>query len=144
MWFWTEWLWAFREYHQREWRFSSTVSFWRFSVFFTNCDLHLLWPCSCFCKTKFYGPLNKAVKAVDTDDTACGSASTLFLRHGLKLPSARVDNMRKQNFIFYIRVSVRRNYINKIQQDATVCMYLFTAKSLYMFRVSIAPIIMST
>ena len=35
-------------------------------------------------------------------------------------------------------------YINKIQQDATVRMYLFTAKSLYMFRVSIAPIIRST
>ena len=36
------------------------------------------------------------------------------------------------------------HYINKIQQDATVCRYLFTAKWLYMFRVSIAPIIRST
>ena len=35
-------------------------------------------------------------------------------------------------------------YIHKIQQDATVYRYLFTAKSLYMFRVSIAPIIRST
>jgi hypothetical protein len=35
-------------------------------------------------------------------------------------------------------------YINKIQQDATVCRCLFTAKLLYMFRVSIAPIIRST
>ena len=35
-------------------------------------------------------------------------------------------------------------YINKIQQDAIACRYLFTAKSLYMFRVSIAPIIKST
>jgi len=35
-------------------------------------------------------------------------------------------------------------YINKIQLDATVCRYLFTAKSLYMFRVSIAPIIRNT
>ena len=35
-------------------------------------------------------------------------------------------------------------YINKIQKDATLCRYLFTAKSLYMFRVSIAPIIRST
>ena len=34
--------------------------------------------------------------------------------------------------------------INKIQQDATVCRYLFTAKLRYMFRVSIAPIIRST
>ena len=36
------------------------------------------------------------------------------------------------------------HYINKIQQDATVCRYLFTAKSLHMFQVSIAPIIRST
>ena len=35
-------------------------------------------------------------------------------------------------------------YINKIQQDATICRYLFTAKSLYIFRVSIAPIVRST
>ena len=34
--------------------------------------------------------------------------------------------------------------IDKIQQDATVCRYLFTANVLYMFRVSIAPIIRST
>jgi hypothetical protein len=32
-------------------------------------------------------------------------------------------------------------YINKIQQDATVSRCLFTAKLLYIFRVSIAPII---
>jgi len=36
------------------------------------------------------------------------------------------------------------HYINKIQQDAAVCRHLFTVKSLYMFRVSIAPIIKST
>jgi len=35
-------------------------------------------------------------------------------------------------------------YINKIQQDATLCRYLVTAKSLYMFGVSIAPIIRCT
>jgi len=35
-------------------------------------------------------------------------------------------------------------YINKIQQGATVYRYLFTAKLLYMFRVSIASIIRST
>ena len=39
---------------------------------------------------------------------------------------------------------IMTHYINKIQQDATVCRYLFTAKSLCMFRVSIAPIIRST
>ena len=32
----------------------------------------------------------------------------------------------------------------KIQPDATVCRYLFTAKSLYLFRVSAAPIIRRT
>ena len=31
--------------------------------------------------------------------------------------------------------------IKKIQQDTTVCRYLFTAKSLYIFRLSVAPII---
>jgi len=34
--------------------------------------------------------------------------------------------------------------MNKIQQDATVSRYLFTANLLYMLRVSIAPIIRST
>jgi len=34
-------------------------------------------------------------------------------------------------------------YINKIQRDATLCRCLFTAKLLYMFRMSIAPIIRS-
>jgi hypothetical protein len=38
----------------------------------------------------------------------------------------------------------KMKYINKIQQDATVCRYLFTANLLYMFRVSIAPIIRDT
>ena len=40
--------------------------------------------------------------------------------------------------------SISVSDINKIQQDATVCRYLFTANLLYMFRVSIAPIIRST
>ena len=35
-------------------------------------------------------------------------------------------------------------YINKIQRDSTVCSCVFTAKLLYMFRVSIARIIRST
>jgi len=35
-------------------------------------------------------------------------------------------------------------YINNIQQDATVCRYLFTAKLPYIFRVSLARIIRST
>ena len=38
----------------------------------------------------------------------------------------------------------KRIRINKIQRDAGVCRCLFTAKLLYMFRVSIAPIIRST
>jgi len=37
-----------------------------------------------------------------------------------------------------------RPYIKKIQREVTVCRYLFTAKLLYMFWVSIAPIIRST
>ena len=41
--------------------------------------------------------------------------------------------------IFYIHGSVHRNYINKIQQGATICRYLFTVKLLYMFRVSSHP-----
>jgi len=36
------------------------------------------------------------------------------------------------------------SYIKKIQQDVTVFKYLFAAKLLYMFRVSIAPIIRGT
>jgi len=34
--------------------------------------------------------------------------------------------------------------VEEIQQDATVCRYLFTAKLLYIFRASIAPVIRST
>ena len=34
--------------------------------------------------------------------------------------------------------------VEEIQRDATICRYLFTAKLLYMFRASIAPIISST
>jgi len=35
-------------------------------------------------------------------------------------------------------------YIDKIQQDATVCRYLFTASLLHIFRASIATIIRIT
>ena len=45
---------------------------------------------------------------------------------------------------YYLLRIIKALNINKIQQDATACRYLFTAKSLYMFRVSIAPIIRST
>ena len=41
-------------------------------------------------------------------------------------------------------LNIIKLYINKIQRDETVCRRLFTAKLLYMFRVSIAPIIRST
>ena len=43
-----------------------------------------------------------------------------------------------------VRMSKSVWYAEEIQQDATVCRYLFTAKFLYMFRASIAPIIGST
>jgi len=45
--------------------------------------------------------------------------------------------------VSYVELS-SHSYINKIQQDATVYRYSLTAKSLYMFRVSIVPIIRST
>jgi len=44
-------------------------------------------------------------------------------------------------FMFLGSVADPEVYIDKIQQDATVCSYLFTANILYMFRVAIAPII---
>jgi len=39
----------------------------------------------------------------------------------------------------YSRVNFLSSNINKVQQDATICRYLFTAKLLYMFRVSSHP-----
>ena len=49
---------------------------------------------------------------------------------------------------FHVQMAVTKEdtglYINKIQRDAKVCRCLFTAKLLYMFLVSIAPIIRST
>ena len=49
-----------------------------------------------------------------------------------------------QFFLLYSWFRASWLYINKIQHDATVCGRLFTAKLLYMFRVSIALIIRST
>ena len=42
------------------------------------------------------------------------------------------------------KIADRIYALNKFQQDAKICRYLFTSKSLYMFRVSNAPIIRST
>jgi len=48
-------------------------------------------------------------------------------------------------FLFYIRGSANRtSRWKKSNEMPTVCRYLFTAKLLYMFRASIAPIIRST
>ena len=55
-----------------------------------------------------------------------------------EVSSDEVISMRKAKKV------IRDAYINRIQQDAAVFKYLFTAKSLYMFRVYIAPIIRST
>jgi hypothetical protein len=52
--------------------------------------------------------------------------------------------MKKKKIVEYIYRELNNFHINKIQQDATVCRCLFTEKSLYMFQVSIAPIIRST
>jgi len=59
------------------------------------------------------------------------------------LKNMNID-FKKYSFFFYSSFECFLSYINKIQQDGTVCRYLFTAKSLYMFRVSIAPIIRIT
>jgi len=50
----------------------------------------------------------------------------------------------RRAWMWYTERYDNNSIINKIQQDATVCRYLFTAKSLCMFRMSIAPIIRST
>ena len=58
-----------------------------------------------------------------------------------------MGNVRNEHNSAYsevVALSTQRLYIYKIQQDTTVCRYLFTAKSLYMFRASIAPIVRST
>ena len=49
-----------------------------------------------------------------------------------------------QQFFLYSWFRASWLWIHKIQQDATVCMHLFTASLLHMFRASIAPIIRST
>ena len=66
-----------------------------------------------------------------------------------KVPRASIFRQKKSKNmkiteIWYFEKSANFHYINKIQQDSIVYRYLFTAKSLYMFRVSIAPIIRST
>ena len=54
----------------------------------------------------------------------------------------RSKNYKKTNISFFLtHGSVHRNStLIKIQPDATVCRYLFTAKSLHMFRVSQHPL----
>ena len=75
---------------------------------------------------------------VKTLDTRCKDTRHQMQRHST--PDAKtLDTRRKAVLEFYIHGSVHRSYINKIQQDATVCRYLFTAKSLYVFWVFIAP-----
>jgi hypothetical protein len=55
-----------------------------------------------------------------------------------------LNGNRRYALRFSTEWEIRSLYINKIQQYATVCRYLFTTKLIYMFRVSIAPIIRST
>ena len=65
------------------------------------------------------------------------------------------EEMKNKRFIFMdnfhsvIRPQLGKakfdvNCVDKVQRNATVCRYLFTASLLYMFRASIAPIISST
>ena len=56
----------------------------------------------------------------------------------------RFTPIENNSQILYSRFRASWLCINKTQQDATVCRYLFTASLLYMFRASIASIIRST
>jgi len=58
----------------------------------------------------------------------------------------RVSKFTEEETVWYLvfAISYYTFHVNKIQQDATVFKYLFTANLLYIFRVSIAPIIRST
>ena len=81
-----------------------------------------------------------------TPKYAAGVLVTFFVSHyqPFKLKVfCNISYLRfhKRDFVFFLtRVSVYLNsMLIKIQPDATVCRYLFTAKSLYMFRVSQHP-----
>ena len=72
------------------------------------------------------------------------SSTPLILKDALLVfPEALSLNFLVGNTENHDKVALR-NYVDKIQQDTTVCGYLFTANILYIFRVSIAPIISST
>jgi len=62
------------------------------------------------------------------------------LQHSDSVENIQTDLNVKPVLPRNVVVGTYLKYINKIQQDATVCRYLFTAKSLYMFRVSFAVI----
>ena len=71
------------------------------------------------------------------------------LHTDLRLPKYMLHSLFYETYQMHVQLTqecsrLPLQHINKIQQGATVCRYLFTAKSLYMFRVSIAPIIRST
>jgi hypothetical protein len=63
----------------------------------------------------------------------------LFLTHRLS-PNYLLE-IHNNLFTISANIVFTSLHINKIQRDATVCRYLFTATLLYMFRVFIAPII---
>ena len=52
------------------------------------------------------------------------------IRDGLRAIKNAIDDGELSEILKYICYSNQHFYINKIQQDATVCRYLFTAKSL--------------
>ena len=67
-----------------------------------------------------------------------------YLYPHLSLLGVQRDKLHRSFFFKYPWFRVSWLYINKIQRDATVRICLFTAKLLYMFRVSMVPIIRST
>jgi hypothetical protein len=76
----------------------------------------------------------------------CTVNSTLIFQipSFIKILTRINDTLHEHLRILYSWFRASYLYISKIQRDATVCRSLFTSKLLYMFRVSIAPIIRST
>ena len=120
-----------------------------------NCYLPLSWKgwnCSSSSSTI---AIHQVPDAVDTLVCTPDDGWRCHPKHVEQFPEInKLCNVASCWIYAYIRMYLRctdpwtlnmlKYYINKIQWDATVCRCLFTAKLLYVFRVSIAPIIRST
>jgi hypothetical protein len=70
----------------------------------------------------------------------CGETQASLTITEQKYTKVLADTDRVDKLAYWSHILNNLNeYTNKIQQDATVCRYLFTAKLLYMFRVSSHP-----